>query len=86
MATFGVSVKGEQLQHHGTTQYPIVVYLMDNSAVTIAVLETTTIEEAVKLVAKRVGLPKALAETFGLYMSNDGSNINQRGLADDLIM
>lgn len=86
MATFGSSIRHEIVQHNGAPHIPIVIYLMDNSAVTIAVFKNTTVEEAVKKISKRVGVPKALSMTFGLFMSMDGSNIDQRGLADDLIV
>ena len=87
MAAFGCHVHDQQLfTVNGTSKVPVVVYLLDNSCITIAVDNNTTVEEATKQVAVRVGLPKVLTRFFGLFMSADGSVLSQRGLAHDIVV
>ena len=86
MASFGV-VHDQRVQStNGKMLTPVVVHMLDNSCVTIAVDENTTVDQAVKQVSKRVGLSMVLSHLFGLYMSMDGSVVGQRGLADDLVL
>ena len=87
MATFGTRVHNQQLlSTDGASNQPLVIYLLDNSAITIAVSALTNVQDGVKKIIKRLSLSKTYQHLFGLFMSIDGSIVSQRGLAHDLLV